>query len=84
MKIKEKKVAIAGFIFGLIAPVFGLFFGLQVSPTLGNIFTFPWIIIAMLTDSAFGYWMGVTRWIAFVFSGLVWSLIFLGIHKIKK
>lgn len=73
---KNKKPAIIGFIFGLIAPIFGLFFGLQVSTMLGNIFTFPWILIASITGEAFGYWSGGMKLFAFLFSGAMWSGIF--------
>lgn len=74
--MKNKKPLILGFLFGLISPIFGLFFGLQVSTFLGNLFTFPFIIIASITGSTFGNWNALMLIVGFALSGLCWAGIF--------
>ena len=50
--------------------------GLQVSVALGNLLTFPLIIIAATTGTYFGAWSGFTMLLAIGFSVLVWALLF--------
>lgn len=70
------KKMLAGFVFGLIAPVIGLFIGLQVSTAVGNLLTFPIIGVSILLDVPFGLMSTAVRLGAWLFSGIVWAVIF--------
>ena len=74
--IMNRKWLIWGSVFGLIAPYVGVFVGLQVSVVLGNILTFPLIILAALTDSVFGNWGLPFLLLATALSVVIWALIF--------
>ena len=72
----NKKLLISGGVFGLIAPIIGMFFGLQVSTVLGTIFAFPVIALVYVTGQPFGYWGGGMMVLAFALSAVAWALIF--------
>ena len=75
---------IYGFIFGLIAPIFGLFFGLQVSVVIGNILTFPLIILSQITGTPFGMMSTPLRIIGWLLSAIVWAAIFYAVARILQ
>lgn len=71
-----------GFLFGLVAPVVGLFAGLQFSVPVGNVLSFPLIFISILTGQPFGDWSGLLIGTGFLFSGMVWALLFVILSKL--
>lgn len=70
--------ATAGFLFGVLAPLLGVFLGLQVSPTLGNLFAFPLIAMGWVLDEPFGQLSSLSRIAALLVSGLLWSFVYAG------
>ena len=79
--MKNKSLIIGG-IFELIAPFVGIFLGLQVSPLLGNIFAFPFIIISYISGQSLGNWSYILFLIATILSIIIWSLIFYLLKRI--
>ena len=77
------KVYIFAAVFGLFVTSFGLFAGLQLSPILGNIFAFPFVISALITGTGvFTYSRSVVLGL-FLFTSLFWASIFILIIKLK-
>ncbi len=50
----RKRVYILGLVVGIIAPVLGLFVGLQVSPVLGSILVAPLFLLSLITGDSLG------------------------------
>ena len=72
----KKKTLVWGAAFGLVAPLVGIFVGLQVSVWLGNILAFPLVGLSYLTGQPFGMW---SVWMLLLSLGLsmaAWALIF--------
>lgn len=82
--MKNNKALTYGMIFGLIAPIIGLFAGLQLSSTLGNIFMFPFHIVGLFTDQPFGNWSTLLKIIGVLVSVISWGLLFYLISKLIK
>lgn len=80
----NKRIYLLGAVLGLVMPVVGVFFGLQVSTTLGNILAFPVIAIAAFTDMPFGTWHAGLWIIAMLLSVLAWTLIVALIDVVLK
>lgn len=80
----NKTALIWGGIFGLIAPLVGMFVGLQVSSVLGNILMWPFVCIAYMTGLPFGMWGSVMTLTATALSVIVWALIFALAAKLFK
>ena len=78
------KPALWGFLFGLLMPIFGLFVGLQISPTLANIMLFPMVLLSDLTGIVFGKASGLQRILFIFFSGATWSLVFFALSRLRK
>ena len=78
------KPALWGFPFGLLMPIFGLFVGLQISPTLANIMLFPLVLLSDLTGIVFGKASGLQRILFILFSGATWSLVFFALSRLRK
>lgn len=78
------KVTTGGAIFGLIAPFVGIFFGLQVSTTIGNILAWPFILLVIITDVPIGMWSGVLFIFGIALSMICWAIAFLLIQVISK
>lgn len=79
-----KKTIILGLILGLVMPVVGIFFGLQISGVLGTILSFPLIAVSFATGVPFGVgneWVWI---IAFGLSILVWMGIVAGVRKVLQ
>lgn len=72
----SKKALIWGGLFGLVAPFVGIFFGLQVSTTLGNILAFPVIVLAYVTGTPLGMWHPALMFAAVALSVVLFALIF--------
>ena len=70
------KTFIYGMLFGVFATIFGLFAGLQISTTLGNILMFPVIAISALTGTPFGMMERQTVIISFIVALITWGLVF--------
>ena len=78
------KATLFGFLVGLLMPVFGLFIGLQVSPTLANIMLFPLLFLSDLTGIVFGNASGFQWLLFFLFSGVSWALLFFAVNRLIK
>ncbi|MEM7114699.1 MAG: hypothetical protein AAF614_19845 [Chloroflexota bacterium] len=76
------KSAIFGFVFGLIAPFIGLFFGLQVSVFLGNLLMLPFQAFFALTGIPFGEMSGLVVLLLTLVSGVLWAAIFYVIARL--
>ncbi len=77
------KVYIFAALFGLCVTFFGLFAGLQLSPILGKILVFPFVISALITGTGvFNYSKSVLLGI-YLFTSLFWAAIFILIIKLK-
>lgn len=70
------KSALLGFGFGLIAPLIGLFVGLQLSIVLANILMWPVLLVSMVTSTPFGMMSSGLRLAAWLFSAIAWSAVF--------
>ena len=68
--------ATAGFLFGVLVPLLGVFLGLQVSPALGNLFAFPLIAMAWALGEPIGQLSSLSRVAALLASGLLWCCVF--------
>jgi len=74
------KPLIFGFLFGLVAPVIGLFAGLQVSPFLGSLLMFPIMIASLASGIPYGRW-GVSAQLGSLFlSGVFWAIVWFCVH----
>lgn len=80
----SKKALIWGGIFGLLAPFIGIFLGLQVSTTLGNILAFPVIGLSYATGVPFGMWHWSMLLLAVALSVVLWALIFALVAKLFR
>ncbi len=72
----NKRILTIGFLLGLIFPFIGIFLGLQVSTTLGNVFAFPFVLGAMISGIPFGEWSTLVQILVLVGSGLIWAAVF--------
>ncbi len=79
----SKKALIWGGVSGLVAPVVGLFVGLQVSPMLANVLMFPIIGLAAVSGGSFGQNPSVFL-VGIVLSVVVWALVFGIVAKLLK
>lgn len=68
-----------GGLFGLLAPLLGLFAGLQVTPFLGNVLMFPFIIVGKILGQPLGEFSPIVTIICFIASIVAWGLIFAAI-----
>ena len=80
----RKRVYVLGIIVGIIAPIFGLFLGLQALPILGTILTAPLILLAIVTGDALGNLSGVMRIVGILISIGLWTAIFALIDKLVQ
>lgn len=80
----DKKTFFWGAAFGFLAPVIGMFAGLQLAPFLGNILLFPFIILSSLVDIPFGEFSLPLLIFSFVLSIVLWGLIFVLITQLKR
>ena len=78
-----KKVYILGIILGLAMPIVGVFLGLQISTTLGNIFALPIIAIVLVTGLPFGAWHSLLWFVAFGLSIAVWTALVVLFIKLR-
>ncbi len=72
----QAKPLAAGFLFGLLAPLLGLFIGLQLSPLLANILMFPIIMVSVAVDVPLGEMSGWLWAALMILSGFVWAAVF--------
>ena len=78
------KTALWGFLFGLLMLFFGLFIGLQVSPSIANIMLLPMILLSKLTGIVFGKASGLQQILFVLFQGAFWSLLFFAVNRLRK
>lgn len=76
--------ALAGFVFGVVTPLVGVFLGLQVAPLLGTIFAFPLIAAGWLMGEPFGHLSAALRFAALLASGAVWAAIFWSVARVLR
>ena len=85
---KPSKAFIFGAIFGLLAPIFGLFIGLQVSPALGSLMLFPFVLFSILLNEGFLNFPLFLKLFIGVLSVVLWGFIFvlisMGINRVKR
>lgn len=72
----KNKPLLYGFAFGVVAPIVGLFIGLQVSPWLANVLMFPIIAVSALTGTPLGDMSGLFQAAMVLLSGVVWAALF--------
>ena len=77
--MKKFLLALAGFIFGVFTQFVGLIIGLQVSPALGTVLTFPSILVTLLYGQPLGGLPPEARLLGLGFAGLLGAALFLGI-----
>ena len=80
----RKRVYILGIIVGIIAPVVGVFFGLQASPILGNILAAPLILLTLITGTPFGMMPIWMKLLSLPISIVIWTAIFALIDKLLQ
>jgi hypothetical protein len=73
---------IRGAIFGLFAPIAGLFTGLQLSSIFGNILLFPVILLSKLINQPFGDFSIGLKLSSIILSILFWGISFVIFGKI--
>jgi hypothetical protein len=74
--LNNKKALMWGAVFGFAAPFIGLFIGLQVSPTVANIFMFPILGLSAVLGSPFGMWSPMLMFLGLAVSIVVWAFVF--------
>jgi hypothetical protein len=73
---RYRRIALAGFVFGLIAPLVGLYIGLVFNVTIGTVLTLPWIALSAVLGQDMLSLPLVLKLAALVLSGLIWGLLF--------
>jgi len=77
-------VVLAGFVFGLIAPLVGFYIGLVLNVTIGTVLTLPWIALsAVMGQDMLSLPLGL-KLAALIFSGLIWSLLFATVAALAR
>ena len=72
-----------GALFGVIAPILGLFVGLQIVPFLGTILLFPSVLISKVNGQPLGEFSTSLMVLSFILSIIVWGGIFVLIGRLK-
>ena len=78
----SRKTLIWGSFIGIIAPFFGIFLGLQVHPIIGNIFSFPLIIVSRISSTPFGQMNFGLRLLGLTISVVCWIAIVFFLKKL--
>jgi hypothetical protein len=78
----NKKALVWGAMFGLIAPVVGLFVGLQISPIVANVLMFPIIGLSAVLGTPFGMWSPSLMLASVILSIAAWALAFALVGKL--
>ena len=71
---------ILGIFLGIVTPIIGLFAGLQISTTLGNILAFPLLVVSYVSSVPIGMWPWPLWVIGAVLSIALWTSI-VGLYK---
>lgn len=77
----SKKTVVWGTVFGVIAPLVGLFLGLQVAPILGNILLLPILGLSSLFSTPIGMFSAFQKVLALIVSIIFWVISFSVIEK---
>lgn len=80
--MKRNKTFVAGALFGLIAPIIGLFIGLQINSILGSILLFPIVLLSSILEQPFGMFTLPLKLFSIFLSVLGWGLLFVLIKTI--
>ena len=75
---------ILAILFGIFVTWFGLFGGLQISPVIGNILAFPFVLSAYLTGNGFGNQSIGVAVVLFAVTSLFWATAFLFAWRLTK
>ena len=68
----RRKTIVVGSVLGLVSPSVGVFLGLQVSTTLGNVFAFPFVAVAYISGVPMGMWPSWLLVLAVLLSIALW------------
>lgn len=79
-----KKVFIIGMIFGAVASAFGLFSGLQIHPTLGEVLLYPFVLMADMMGKPLGTWSGLAKLVGLLLAMIFWGMVFVGLSRFLK
>jgi hypothetical protein len=74
---RNRRSAMVGFLWGLVAPLIGLNLGLTLSPTIGTLLTLPWIALSAMMDQGMLELPPAFIIAAFLISGAIWSILFI-------
>jgi len=77
----NKKAIIYGGVFGLLAPLFGVFVGLQVNPFVGTLLLLPVIGMSIVLGDPIGMFGTGTKILAIGVSVVFWIFVFIGVQK---
>ena len=80
--VVRKRVYILGLLIGVVAPILGLFLGLQVSVILGNILAAPQILLSTIIGEPFGTLSTVLQIAGILISVAIWTVIIGAIDRI--
>jgi hypothetical protein len=84
MNKKDNKNFKWGALFGVIAPFFGLFVGLQIIPFFGTILLFPFVLISKIVGQPLGEFSTTLLVLSFILSIIVWGGIFVLIGQLIR
>ena len=76
------KAHIWGAVFGLFAPIVGLFIGLQISPIVADILMWPVLLLARIVGTPFGSWGWGLISTGLIVSILLWSMVFALVQRL--
>jgi hypothetical protein len=71
-------------VFGVLITGLGLFVGLQISPVVGKVLAFPFVLSACFSGTGFGNFSPVVVIALFVATTLFWSGAFLLLRTLKN
>ncbi len=80
----SKAALLWGALFGLLAPIVGLFLGLQVSVVIANVLLWPALLMSSVLGAPLGTWNIWLMLGGMLVSVLVWALVFGIAHLIYK
>jgi hypothetical protein len=79
-----KRYYFGGILLGLVVPYLGLFFGLQVSTTLGNILAWPLLLVAAVSATPIGMFSGLHWLFAITLSCAFWTSVLFTIKTLRQ
>jgi hypothetical protein len=84
----SKAALLWGALFGFLAPIVGLFVGLQVSVIVANILLWPALLMSAILNAPLGNWSLGLMLTGMLVSIIIWSLTFgivhMGIRRLRS